>query len=237
MVIALILSGGSGTRLGEYIPKQYIEVCGRCVISYCIERLSCHERIDGIQIVAARQWHETIRKCIERYDQNGKFRGFSESGENRQLSIYNGLTDIRKYAEDSDVVLVHDAARPMLSAQMITDCLQAVSGHDGVLPVLSMKDTVYQSSDGKRVGRLLNRGEIYAGQAPEVFRIGPYYEANKKLYPDRILEINGSTEPAVMAGMDIVMIPGDEGNFKITTRDDLERFKEIVQRQNDISNT
>ncbi|MDE7233113.1 MAG: 2-C-methyl-D-erythritol 4-phosphate cytidylyltransferase, partial [Lachnospiraceae bacterium] len=107
-----------------------------------------------------------------------------------------------------------------------------VSGHDGVLPVLPMKDTVYQSTDGKRVGALLNRSEIYAGQAPEAFRIGPYYEANKKLCPDRILKINGSTEPAVMAGMDIVMIPGDEGNFKITTREDLERFKEIIKQNN-----
>lgn len=232
MAIALILSGGSGTRLGADIPKQYIEIHERSVISYCIEPLSCHEEINGIQIVANEQWHETIKECLEKYDRNKKFQGFSTPGENRQLSIYNGLTDVRKYAEDSDVVLVHDAARPMLSAQMITECLHAVRGHDGVLPVLPMKDTVYQSTDGKYIGALLKRSEIYAGQAPEAFRIGPYYEANKKLCPDRILEINGSTEPAVMAGMDIVMIPGDEGNFKITTREDLERFKEII-KQND----
>lgn len=237
MGIALILSGGSGVRLGTDIPKQYIEVCDRTVISYCIERLSSHPEINRIQIVANEQWHEKIKECLEKYDRNKKFQGFSTPGENRQLSIYNGLTDIRKYVEDSDVVLVHDAARPMLSAQMITDCLHAVSGHDGVLPVLPMKDTVYQSVDGKRVGALLNRSEIYAGQAPEAFRLGKYYEANKRLMPDEIMKINGSTEPAVMAGMDIVMIPGDEGNFKITTRDDLERFKEIVQRQNDTLNT
>lgn len=232
MGIALILSGGSGVRLGMDIPKQYIEVHGRPVISYCIEQLSCHEGINGIQIVANEQWHDKIKECLKIYDRNNKFQGFSLPGENRQLSIYNGLTDIRKYAEDSDVVLVHDAARPMLSAQMITDCLHAVNGHDGVLPVLPMKDTVYQSADGKCVGALLNRSEIYAGQAPEAFRLGKYYEANKRLMPDKILEINGSTEPAVMAGMDIVMIPGDEGNFKITTREDLVRFKEII-KQND----
>lgn len=75
---------------------------------------------------------------------------------------------------------------------------------------------------------LLDRGTIYAGQAPEVFQIGRYYEANRKLLPDRILQINGSTEPAVMDGMDIAMIPGDEGNFKITTPGDLERFCRIV---------
>ena len=75
---------------------------------------------------------------------------------------------------------------------------------------------------------LLNRSEIYAGQAPETFRIGMYYAANKRLYPDKLLKINGSTEPAIMAGMDVVMIPGDECNFKITTREDLKLFCEIV---------
>ena len=233
MAVALILSGGTGTRLGAGIPKQYIEVYDRPVISYCIERLSCHKEIDGIQIVAASQWHEKIKECLKKYDRNRKFQGFSIPGENRQLSIYNGLTDIRGYADDSDIVLVHDAARPLLSAKMITDCLDAVQDHDGVVPVLPMKDTVYQSMDGKKISALVNRSEIYAGQAPEAFRIEAYYEANRRLCPDKILTINGSTEPAVMAGMDMVMIAGDEGNFKITTAEDLERFKEIVQKQND----
>lgn len=231
MVIALIMSGGNGTRLGADIPKQYIEVYNRSVISYCIERISCHEGIDGIQIVAASQWHDTIHECMKQYDICRKFRGFSAPGENRQLSIYHGLTDIRKYADDSDIVLVHDAARPLLSNQMITNCLNAVQGHDGVVPVLPMKDTVYQSLNGKRINALVKRSEIYAGQAPEAFKIGAYYEANKRLYPDKILEINGSTEPAVMAGMDIVMIAGEEGNFKITTMEDLKRFTEIIKEK------
>ena len=76
---------------------------------------------------------------------------------------------------------------------------------------------------------------VYAGQAPEVFRIGRYYEANRKLLPEEIYKINGSTEPAVLDGMDIVMIPGDEGNFKITTAGDLERFQEIVERGTGVS--
>lgn len=229
MAIALILSGGRGTRLGADTPKQYIEVYGRIVISYCIEQLSCHEGIDKIQIVAAPQWREAIQECLKKYDGDKKFCGFSAPGENRQLSIYNGLTDIRRYADDSDIVLVHDAARPLLSAQMISDCLNAIQGHDGVVPVLPMKDTVYQSTNGKKINALVRRSEIYAGQAPEAFRIGAYYEANRRLCPDKILTINGSTEPAVMAGMDVVMIPGDEGNFKITTAEDLERFREIIK--------
>ncbi len=232
MAVALILAGGSGTRLGADIPKQYIEVYGRCVISYCIERLSCHEKIDRIQIVAQAQWHEKIKECLEAYDKNGKFRGFSVPGRNRQLSIYNGLSDMKEYVDNLDVVLVHDAARPLLSEQMITNCLEAIRGYDGVVPVLPMKDTVYQSADGKKISALVKRSEIFSGQAPEAFRFGVYYEANRRLLPDTILTINGSTEPAVMAGLDMIMIAGDEDNFKITTKEDLERFRELIKRRN-----
>lgn len=234
MNVALLLSGGTGRRMGLDIPKQYIEVCGRPIISYCMETLSGYCGIDAIQIVAEEEWRELISESIEQLAKTkepgilGKFKGFSKPGANRQLSILSSLEDIKDYASDSDYVLIHDAARPMLSSQQISDCLDAVTGHDGVIPVLPMKDTVYSSKDGRTITSLLSRSQIFAGQAPELFILGKYYEANTALMPDNILRINGSTEPAVMAGMDIAMIPGDEGNFKITTRADLERFKEIV---------
>lgn len=242
MVTALLLSGGTGRRMGVDTPKQYIKINGRPVISYCLECLLTHDDIDALQIVADPMWHATILDCMEHLQSDGhdgavlkkadrgisKFRGFSVPGENRQLSILNGLENIRKYAEESDVVFIHDAARPLLSERQITDCLEAVAGHDGVLPVLPMKDTVYYSEDGVKVASLLERTRIFAGQAPEAFVLGKYYEASKKLLPERILQINGSTEPAILAGLDIAMIPGDEGNFKITTKADLERFQEIV---------
>ena len=118
----------------------------------------------------------------------------------------------------------------MLSAEIIADCLDGALDHDGAMPVLPMKDTVYYSRSGNVVDRLLDRSTIYAGQAPEVFLLGRYYEANRSLLPGRIWEINGSTEPAVLAGMDIAMIPGDEKNFKITTMADLERFRSIIDK-------
>ncbi|MCI9382147.1 MAG: 2-C-methyl-D-erythritol 4-phosphate cytidylyltransferase [Dorea sp.] len=229
MIIALILSGGTGQRLGSDIPKQYIDVEGRPVISYSIESLFRHERIDSIHIVAEPVWQERIREWLSADGFDQKFRGFSVPGENRQLSILHGLEDIRMYAEDTDYVFIHDAARPLLQERLITDCIDHVSGHDGVLPVLPMKDTVYSSTDGKTISALLKRSEIYAGQAPELFCLGVYHEANLRLLPERILQVNGSTEPAVMAGLDIVMIPGDEENFKITTKEDLERFRKIKE--------
>ena len=228
MTIAVLLSGGTGSRLGEDTPKQYLEVGGVPMISYCIRTLSEHPDIDGIQIVAAGEWQERLRLWIDEADVNRKFRGFSVPGETRQLSILNGLRDVRTYASEEDAVLIHDAARPLLSAKLITECLAALGGHDGVLPVLPMKDTVYYSEDGKSVSRLLNRSELYAGQAPEAFGLGHYLAANERLLPTEILNINGSTEPAILAGLDVVMIPGDENNFKVTTKADLERFRERI---------
>ncbi len=229
MNIALILAGGTGTRLGSEVPKQYIEVGGRPVISYCLKTFVSHPDIDAIQIVADDSWHEYIYSYLIEDDKVRKWKGFSKQGENRQLSILNALTDIRKYASDQDLIMIHDAVRPFLSVEMIEAVFQEAVGHDGVLPVLPMKDTVYFSETGKKISGLLDRNCIFVGQAPEVFRLGKYYEANLALLPDRILQINGSTEPATMAGMDIVMIAGDEGNFKITTQEDLRRFMQKVE--------
>lgn len=231
MNIALILSGGVGSRLGADIPKQYIKVGNRMILSYCVEQLSMHPQIDAIQIVAQESWREPVLECVAAYDSRKKFKGFSEPGENRQLSIWNGLRDIFTYAKAEDTVLIHDAARPCLSEALITECLGALEGHDGVLPVLPMKDTVYLSRDGKSVSSLLNRQEIFAGQAPELFVLGKYYQANQCLLPHKILKVNGSTEPAILAGMDIAMIPGDENNYKITTGTDLKRFREYISQK------
>ena len=131
--------------------------------------------------------------------------------------------------EDMDLVLVQDAARPNTSMECIMSCLTIAENEDGAMPVLPMKDTIYASADGKMISGLLDRKTLFAGQAPESFRFGKYLAANEALLPDRILEINGSTEPAILAGMHICMISGDEGNYKITTSADLERFEQEIK--------
>ena len=227
MNIALILAGGSGVRLGADIPKQYIAVQGKNVITHCLEVFGTHPQIDAIQIVAHVEWRESIHKQMPE-KVSDKFKGFSNPGTNRQGSIYHGLQDIVQYAREEDIVIVHDAARPLVSASLLTACIDACKEHDGCLPVLPMKDTVYLG-DGCQITSLLEREKVYAGQAPEAFVLGKYYEANRCLLPDKIERINGSTEPAIMAGMDIAMIPGEERNFKITTQADLERFKTLLE--------
>ena len=233
MNYAIILSGGRGTRLGLDMPKQYYEVNKRPIIRYVIETIEQSDKIDGFVIVIADEWKDYVRELIS---VSNKFIGFALPGENRQLSIYSGLCYLKnilmekKAQEEIDlnwddvVVLIQDAARPNTSINLIEQCLDLKEDEDGAMPVLPMKDTVYLSEDGMRVSALLERRQVFAGQAPESFRFGKYLAANEALLPGEILKINGSTEPAILSGMQIKMIPGDEKNYKITTEIDLKKF-------------
>lgn len=224
MGYAIILSGGVGTRLGLDIPKQYVKVKDKTVLQYVVEKIEACTLIQGYVIVAAEEWQDDILSMMNLSE---KFLGFAASGENRQLSIYHGLLELKKVAKDHDLVLVQDAARPNTSDDLILRCMQLDDSVDGAMPVLPMKDTVYISHTGSRVDELLNRDEVFAGQAPESFRFGKYLRANEMLLPVDILHINGSTEPAVRAGMNIALIEGEESNFKITTTADLEHFCQL----------
>lgn len=229
MNIVLILSGGTGIRVGLDVPKQYLEIGGRRILEYCMLPFVESGDIDAVQIVATAKWHSVVEECLEKTGLIRRFQGFSVPGANRQLSVLSGLEDISQYAPPDSAVIIHDAARPRVSRALIERSIAVLPGHDGVLPVLPMKDTVYYSETGQKVDQLLQRECVFAGQAPETFRLEPYLEANRALLPERILEINGSTEPAILAGLDIVMIPGEEGNYKITTAEDLRRFEKDLQ--------
>lgn len=228
-VKAVILSGGTGIRMGADIPKQYIIVKDRAVITYSLQTLAEHPEIDNIIIVASDEWHGFILDEMKNCDISmDKLVGFAKPGENRQLSVYNALEMAISRNDDGTVidelVMIHDAARPNISSELISRLIEAYDGHDGVMPAEPMKNTIYSSEDGTRVTGLLDRSRIFAGHTPELFNLRKYYQANLSLLPDKIKSINGSSEPALLAGMDIVMVENDERNYKITTKGDLDKF-------------
>ena len=227
MNIALVLSGGIGSRLISEVPKQYVTVRGKMVVIHCLQVLCAHPMIDAVHVVAERAWWEPV---LTELPDVSKLKGFSVPGENRQLSILNGLADMERYADDDDVVLIHDAVRPLVSNGLISDTLSGATGHDGCVPVLPMKDTVYLSGDGVHLTERLERSKILAGQAPEAFVYGKYRSANEQLTDDEMMGIYGSAEPALMGGLDIATVQGDERNFKITTNGDLERYRKICEQ-------
>ena len=231
MNIAIILAGGVGSRVKSDIPKQFVELSGKMMIIHSMEPFGESMLVNNIQIVADSSYREMIEDALtDEPEISEKILGFSDPGENRQLSIYNALKDIEKMGlgDMVDGVIIHDAARPFVMRETIEECLLALDKHDGAMPVLPMSDTVYFSRTGEKVDELLNRNCIFAGQAPEAFRYHKYLKANEDLLPDKILLIKGSTEPAILAGMDVAMIPGDQRNFKVTTDVDLERAKELL---------
>lgn len=227
MNYAIILSGGTGSRLkGIEIPKQYYIVKGKPIFYYSLKTIAELPIIDHFLVVASHEWTEFISEYLQEYQE--KFVGFVEPGQNRQLSIYNGMKMLRDIVEDRDIVLIHDAARPLVSSKTLEECIKGAKYADGAMPVLEMKDTVYMSGDGKRVDLLLEREHIYAGQAPEAFVYGKYLKANQALSSKEILKISGSSEVALRNGMKIDLIQGDERNFKITTCEDLKQFERIM---------
>ena len=240
MNYALLLSGGTGSRTESEIPKQYVKAGRHMMVTYALKVFFDCNDTDSVYIVSDPEWRKLILDDISLAGLDvSKIKGFAEPGENRQCSILNGMKEMLKDIDrngdiadinDEDTVFIHDAARPFLTAELLKRCYEALPGHDGVMPVLSMKDTVYRSEDGSSITELLTRSEVFAGQAPELFRLKSYYEANLDLLPERILKINGASEVAFTAGMDIVMIPGDERNTKVTTKEDLMKFIQTVEK-------
>lgn len=232
MVTAVILCGGTGTRMKSNQPKQYIEIEGKPILWYCLRIFKRHPLIDRIIIVAAPAWQDYIRNLI-RNPKMEKFVCFANAGTSRQDSIYHGLLKAKEIgAKDDDIVIIHDAVRPCVSARILTDCIHMLDQADGAMPVLPVKDTVYKSSDGKHISALLNRDEIFAGQAPESFRFGKYLAIHEKMSEEELASVRGSCEIAFRAGMKIKMFEGEEGNYKITTPADLEKFRNQIKNEN-----
>lgn len=223
MNVAIVLSGGTGTRLGGSIPKQYVEVGKKPIFGYSLDLFQKFDRIDGIVFVCHRDWEEVVRSYAEK---NGiaKLLAFAPSGDSRQQSVRNGLFACRGRLADTDVVLVHDAARPNASEGLLQRLLD-LSGYDGVMPAVPVKDTTYYSEDGKEITSLLDRDKLRAGQAPESFLFGKYLRLHESLSEEQIARVRGSSEIAFSHGLRIKIVDGEEENYKITTPMDLEKFR------------
>lgn len=230
MTFAIMLSGGTGQRMGTTIkiPKQYIETSGKPIVCRTLQVLQDSPKIDVIVIVAAKEWHGQIHAWNDLYGMT-KDKAVVTGGDSRQESIFQGLKACARISlKDDDVVIIHDAVRPLVSEKLIEACLAPIPLHEGCMPVLPLKDTVYVSDDGKHIDQLLDRNLLYAGQAPEAFLLVPYFNAHQNASQQELHETKGSSEIAFKKGLDVCMIPGDEANFKITTTKDLEHYEAIL---------
>jgi 2-C-methyl-D-erythritol 4-phosphate cytidylyltransferase len=220
MNAGIILAGGTSERFAGFsVPKQFFHVAGVPVIAYALavfEQCAC---IDKIVVVASETWRGNIPGTA-------KLHAFAAPGETRQHSIYQGLLALQDTLLSDDLVVIHDAARPLVTASDVDACVQAAWGYDGATPVLPLQDTVYQSSNGSAITALLKRDELYAGQTPECYAFGKYLAAHAGI---DLSSIRGSSELAFNAGMKIRLFGGNPRNIKITAAEDLEYFQYLLE--------
>ena len=231
MNIAIILSGGVGSRMNLDIPKQYVQVNHQPIINYCLKTFLDNSLTDTIIIGVADEWKAFVQEHVEKLHPHKPIY-YAQPGETRQYSIFNALKTAKACGcADDDLVIIHDAARPLVSQALINACYEGCQEADGVMPVIPVKDTTYLSEDGKHIQQLLNRSHLWGGQAPEAFRFGKYLHVHETMPRADLLKINGSTEIAFKAGLNCQMVTGDPMNFKITTPEDLSNFQAIINQQ------
>ena len=204
MNIAIILAGGTGTRLGGNVPKQYLTVNEKPIIAFSLETFQHHPNVDKIVIVANAEWEVYLLEILEQYGID-KFAGFAPAGESRQHSVLNGMRVARSLegaGADEDLVLVHDAARPNASSRMLDEALR-LEGRDATLPVIPIPDTTYYSEDGQEITQLLDRDKLYAGQTPETFLLNKFYAVHEKMSDAELCAVRGACQLAYSKGLSV----------------------------------
>ena len=228
MNIALIVAAGKGTRVGKDIPKQFLLVKDKPLIVYTVEAFQNNLDIDSIVIVTNNDYIKQVNDWCLTYQLN-KVKMVVKGGDTRQASVYNGLKAIENIKDsDEDIVLIHDAARPLVSDSVISENVRACIKYDAVDTVIKSKDTIIQSKDNKSINDILNRDEIYQTQTPQSFKYRIIKEAHEKAIKEAL---NAATDDArlVMAlGIDVHLVEGNAQNFKVTNQDDLKMLEALI---------
>jgi 2-C-methyl-D-erythritol 4-phosphate cytidylyltransferase / 2-C-methyl-D-erythritol 2,4-cyclodiphosphate synthase len=219
----LILAGGSGARVGSDIPKQYLLVNGLPVIRRTVEAFLTHASIDTVQLVIGPGDELLCSEALSGLVLPPPAIG----GATRQESGRNGLEALEGLeAGPPDYVLIHDAARPFIDHATIDRVLTALKSHAAVLPAVRVADTLKRSTGTPpMVDVTVERQNVWRAQTPQGFRFSDIVAAHR----DAIgLEMTDDTAIAEHAGMSVVLVDGSEDNFKITTREDLDRAERMT---------
>ncbi|QWR77250.1 2-C-methyl-D-erythritol 4-phosphate cytidylyltransferase [Candidatus Magnetomonas plexicatena] len=223
--IAIIPGAGQGSRFNSEKNKIFHTICGKPVVAYVFEVLQKLDIIDEIIPV--------LRDCdirdgeliIEKYVIS-KVKKIAPGGLIRQQSVLNAI----KLIDDKNAcVVIHDGARPFVSPELVTGCINALNECDGVVAAVNIKDTVKKVKDNLFVEKTLKRQELMAVQTPQVFRFGTIYNAYERALNDN-LEFTDDTSAVEHYGGRIKIVPSFYGNIKITTKEDMDYAEFIVSR-------
>ena len=233
MNTALIIAGGVGARMGQDIPKQFINVYDKPVIVYTMEAFQNHPNIDEIEIVCLEGWHEIVYAYARQFGIT-KLKNVVNGGINGQDSIRNGLEDIAsRHQNDDDIVLVHDAIRPMLSQDIISDNIRVCKKYGNAITVVPCTAAMLKTFDGLSSEEQVPRDNLKTTQTPQTFYLKDILDAHREALEKGITKSVASCTMYIELGRKLYMSIGSEKNLKLTTLEDIDIFKALLNAQKD----
>lgn len=230
MNIALILAGGHGNRTAQDIPKQFMNVYEKPLIIYTLENFERHPEIDGILVVCLDGWHEVLKAYARQYGIS-KLKWVVDGGDDGQESTKKGVEALKDVCGTEDIILVHDAIRPFITPDVITDAITKCKQKGSGLSAVRCQETIVRTDDGKSGVEGIARQEIMRVQTPQAYKYGKtrwaYEEADRRGIRGEVY-INTLM---LRLGERVYFSKGTDKNVKITTIEDLEVFKALLHME------
>ena len=232
--IVLIIAGGVGARMGQDIPKQFINVYDKPVIVYTLEAFQKHPSIDAIEVVCLDGWRDVLWAYAKQFG-IAKLENIVSGGKNGQDSIRNGLYDIAsRHNGSDDIVLVHDAIRPMVSNDIISDNIRVCRQYGNAITVVPCTAAMLKTFDSLSTEEQVPRDNLKITQTPQAFFLQDIIAAHKEALEKGITNSVASCTMYIELGRKLYMSAGSEKNLKLTTAEDIEIFKALLNAKKDV---
>lgn len=225
--IGLLIAGGAGNRMHQDIPKQFITVNEKPVIVYTLEAFEKHPEIDSIAVVCIEGWENVLWAYSKQFNIS-KLKHVVPGGKNGQDSIRNGVMELEKYYSKDDLVLIHDAIRPMVSAEIISDNIRVAREHGNAITVIPCAEAMMQTEDGVVSVGSYPRDRLRRTQTPQAFRIGDICDLHRRALEAGITNSVASCTLVIEMGEQVFFSAGSEKNIKLTTVEDIDIFKALL---------
>lgn len=225
--IALLIAGGSGNRMGQSIPKQFLTVNERPVIIYTLEAFQKHPEIDVIAVVCIEGWSAVLQAYANQFNIT-KLKHIIPGGKNGQDSIRNGVYELEKYYDAKDIVLIHDAIRPLVSAEIISDCIRVTREKGNAITVIPCAEAMIQTENGLESVGSYPRDRLKRTQTPQGFHIGDICDLHRRALKKGITNSVASCTLKIELGEQVYFSMGSEKNIKLTTVEDIDIFKALL---------
>ena len=221
--IAIILAGGSGSRFGADMPKQFLQVAGKMIIEHTIDAFERHPMIDEIAIVSRADYMEEMREMVKK-DGYVKVTHVLQGGKER---YHSSLAAIEAFTDDDDNLLIHDGVRPLVSERIISDCVNALAEYEAVDVAVPTTDTIIELNEDGSIARIPQRRLLRNAQTPQCFRRRVIAEAFRLALqdPDFFPTDDCSIVLKYMPEVAIKVVDGEPSNIKVTYKSDLERVE------------